>query len=124
MADGGHEVRPIIAAFARAMEAKMCENDARGKGEWRTQAHHELLMALEDEIDELFDAIYAGDRPAALAEACDVALCALMSVDVIGALPETVDRGRVLVASVPEPIAFTPGTVRMASPLCPKQEVW
>lgn len=114
-------MRPLIQAFAEAMEAKLASNDAV-KGEWRDEPTMPLLRALRGEVTELADAIsayYLGQSAdVVLAEAADVALYALMIADVCGALPETTNRGRT------SALTFAPGTVRMASPLCQTQEVW
>lgn len=93
-------MRPIIQAFAEAMEKKLAENDGV-KPDWSGEAPGWLLDALREEVRELaaeFDSwvCWGAQWPdAVLQEACDVALYAMMLADVVGALPKTTDRGRV-----------------------------
>lgn len=97
-------MRPFVQAFAAAMEAKLAANDH--KPAWRRTAETDpLLPALRAEVGELAEAVLAlytsgGDTSAVLNKAADVALYAAMIADVCEALPETTDRGRVLVGGV------------------------
>ncbi len=100
--------RPVIAAFAAAMERTLARHDA-AKGEWRDEHPYALLLALEQEVAELRCAYDGGltdttlpdttitvaeDHAALGGEACDVALYAMMLLDAMGLLPRTTDRGR------------------------------
>ncbi len=96
--------RPIITAFATAMERTLARHDA-AKGEWKWRNAHEALEWLREKFAELVEAVdwpverfLSGgedDWTAAVrAEAADVALCALIVADCCGTLPFTTDRGR------------------------------
>lgn len=73
-------IRPEVAAFALAMEAKVRENDER-KPHWRTMDAEELLSGLVRELAELVEAITYGDADDVQSEAADVANYAMMLAD-------------------------------------------
>lgn len=72
-------LRPALAAFALAMEAKLKANDH--KGGWAGCDEHWLMDRLYEEADELCDAINKGDPEAVAPEAADVANFAMMIYD-------------------------------------------
>ena len=108
-------VRPIIQAFAEAMERKLSENDGV-KPEWSGERVEWLLAALQGEVVELAEAlsswVYWGAQwpDEVLSECADVALYAAMVADVVDALPATTSRGRVA-------ISLPASTVRLATML-------
>lgn len=69
------KLRPVVAAFAEAMELKLRENDH--KGHWRYCSGTYLFNRLRGEVNELSRAP-ADQR---LAEAADVANFAMMIAD-------------------------------------------
>lgn len=99
-------LRPEVAAFAQAMEAKLRENDHKGRVGWKGEDTNWLLRRLREETDELASVVarqaigaaqYTGEaaqnerrdwyRPEVTREAADVANFAMMIADVCGALP-------------------------------------
>ncbi len=82
-------VRPVVGAFAHAMEARLAANDH--KGGWQGEDVFWLLGRIRSERMELVDAVgmlIAGKTTpeAVLREAADVANFAMMVADVCGAL--------------------------------------
>lgn len=77
------DVRPEVARFALAMEAKLRANDY--KRPWRNCPLQYLSMRLTQERRELFDAIAA--RKDVIGECADVANFAMMIADKVGELP-------------------------------------
>lgn len=61
------------------MREKLAEN--RGKGDWDDLDTDQLLELLETEVEELSDAISAGDSDEIIREAADVANFAAMIVE-------------------------------------------
>lgn len=92
----GEELRPEVAAFARAMEAKLRKHDkSRGAGGWKNDDPSRLLARLDEESEELGLAVspLSKQRKKAevLSEAADVGNFAMMVADVCGALPRRSD---------------------------------
>src|SRR5690606_5240346 len=88
-------VRPEVAAFARAMEHKLAANDH--KEHWREMRVHQLLEMLRDEVDELVRAVAdfhggMGPHRNVLDEAADVANFAMMVADVVALKPCEIGR--------------------------------
>lgn len=73
-------VRPEVAAFAAAMEAKLKENDH--KGGWSDCDKHWLMDRLYEEADELCGAVNRGVASEIEREAADVANFAMMIFDI------------------------------------------
>lgn len=83
------EVRPEVAMFALAMEARLRENDH--KPGWKHDPAIALLKRLREELAELTAEVVAGSTDGmlpgeVLKEACDVANFSLMIADVCGGL--------------------------------------
>lgn len=81
-------LRPCVMSFARAMEAKLKENEH--KGGWHDDLPDELMARLHEETEELENAIHPArnrDPRRVLREAADVANFAMMIADVCGGLP-------------------------------------
>lgn len=88
-ADVSDALRPVVRAFARAMEQELKANDH--KGGWHDCDPAWLLGRLREETDELAGAVAAGG-PDVLAEAADVANYAMMIADRMGALERGEER--------------------------------
>jgi NTP pyrophosphatase (non-canonical NTP hydrolase) len=75
------DVRPVVAEFALAMEAKLRKNDH--KPEWQNDTAADLLVRLEEEEEELYDAVHdeTADNTEVMDEATDVANFSLMVWD-------------------------------------------
>ncbi len=84
------DCRMDVQRFAIAMEEKLRANDH--KGGWEEEPPADLYEHLQEEVEELGEAIGYGitgqcdDRKLILAEAADVANMAMMVADVCGAL--------------------------------------
>ena len=78
--------RLTVRLFAEVMEEKLRQNDY--KGGWGNTAPGDLLLRLEQEAQELRDAIEMCDASAIRREAADVANFAMMVADVCGGLSE------------------------------------
>lgn len=86
-------MRPVVEAFAHAMEYKLQRNDH--KGGWAETPNRVLFDRLEDEVKELADALARGNYLEIMLEAADVANFALMLAhnNTMGALSdETADK--------------------------------
>ena len=83
------DLRPEVAAFAKAMEAKLKENDHKGGWNRGEDTPDELMARLLEEAEELENALHPmrkRDPKRILREAADVANFAMMVADVCGAL--------------------------------------
>lgn len=80
MTDRPVEPRPAVKQFAERMEIKLRARDY--KGGWDGCTLERLLAQLEDEENELREAIEAGHEPEIIEEAVDVANLCMMLADV------------------------------------------
>lgn len=87
--DGNGPPRATVSWFASIMEKKLQENDGT-KPCW-LEEQRDFVARLEEELDELVDAIKFMDMGAVVLEAADVACMAMMIAD----------RARVLVGGIP-----------------------
>ena len=86
------ELRPVVRAFAEAMELKLRENDH--KPGWKDDDPEILVDRLMEEVGELQYEVeglssnreWPGEREKVLREAADVANFAMMVADVVGSL--------------------------------------
>jgi NTP pyrophosphatase (non-canonical NTP hydrolase) len=89
-------IRTEVMQFALAMELQLRAN--AHKPGWKKESVDDLLQRVQEELDELYDAV-APDTvrnvPLVLAEAADVANFLMMVCDVAGALDMRVLRDRV-----------------------------
>ena len=73
----------VIARFSKVMQDKLDVRDYKGRMGWRKKRTDQLLYLLEDEVSELWDAIWH-NKGEIKDEAVDVALYAMMIHDVAG----------------------------------------
>lgn len=84
------ELRPEVRAFAEAMEAQLRANDH--KPGWKNDSAFSLLVRLQEEKDELLEAVSCGRigspewAKRVVKETADVANFAMMIADVCGGL--------------------------------------
>ncbi|MDF2883839.1 MAG: hypothetical protein K0R54_4403 [Clostridiaceae bacterium] len=76
--------RPSVMIFANAMEKKLKDNDY--KGGWKNCPIEYLANKLDEEIEELLDAVSNGTPSKVLSEAADVGNIAMMIADIYEAL--------------------------------------
>lgn len=83
--------RPVVRAFAEAMERELRENEHKGgRDAWRKCYAEDLLDRVKEETNELAGEVcrLKPDPQRALSEAADVANMAMMVADVLGGLSE------------------------------------
>lgn len=73
-------VRPEVALFAEMMEAKLAENDY--KGHWSEAPWDYHVERLQQEVEELYDALMQGNPRCIAEEAVDVANFAMFITDI------------------------------------------
>lgn len=80
------KLRPVVRTFAARMERALAAHDAdRGRHGWRQDTCLDLLARVNDEVDELREAVLSRvSRAEVNKEAVDVANFALMVADVFG----------------------------------------
>ena len=71
--------RPALVKFAKHMEAKLKENDRKGKTGWKRWSHQSMLCMLQQEVNELVIALHEDNN--IRAECCDIANFAMMIFD-------------------------------------------
>lgn len=78
------ELRPELAAFAKAMESRLKENSHRG--DWRTYNFYYLAARLTTNLGHMIRVFQADKPEAILNSAADTADYALMISDLYGGL--------------------------------------
>lgn len=79
-------VRPLIMQFAKEMEWKLSKNDH--KPHWKVEGLSVIFAHFKREVAEFEEAINSGDKENVLTEACDVALMAMMCLDIISGVEQ------------------------------------
>jgi len=77
-------IRPEIAIFASAMEARLKENANRG--DWRAYNFYYLVASLTSNIGQMVRAHQVGNGDVVLRSAADTANYAMMIADLYGGL--------------------------------------
>ena len=78
-------LRDLLCKFAMTMESKLQDNDS--KPHWRDEGLKTLIAHFKEEVTEFLEAIDNGrPTPTIMGEACDVALTAMMVVDIVSVI--------------------------------------
>ena len=105
------DVRFVVRLFAEAMEKRLAQNDS--KSGWEGCDVEYLLEALDEEVQELKNALITEKPKRILKEATDIANYAMMIADNAGGFQEvedkvfrlfsnaTIDQGRLIHAMIP-----------------------
>jgi len=82
------ELRPVVQAFAEAMEEKLRKNDHRGV--WDHTDYEYIWCDINRHLGKMTFSIHIGrDKGKILADAADVANLCMILCDILGVLPVT-----------------------------------